>query len=211
MSVQEKNIDKLLEIEETRKLQREIYKEIRIKKGNISYFLLAVAASLIISYCISYSYRTEQYFFKCVEILNEVEIAFLGILFTAYSLFQAMMGNEFCVVMSKTKNNLLYKSNRSFLNLILLYANIIIINIIIIISLNMVSEGMLLFDDVMLCSTVCFICIGGYLLYTFMILKEMERFTINLYRMFNSYNAHKIIIEEKKKDENEKNTKEHHL
>ena len=40
---------------------------------------------------------------------------------------------------------------------------------------------------------MCFNGIGIYYIYTLLITKEIETCTINLYRMFNSYNASSII------------------
>lgn len=196
--IQEKNIDELLENVNSKKLEREAFEEVKVTKKNIALYIIILILSIILAYFFSFDVDTKEKFTIVVEKFMEMEIAFIAIVFGAYALFQAMVSGEFLVLMSKTENNMLKTSNKAFLNLILLYLYAIIANIFLWLILNVMENDYLLFPSKHWNNITCLVGICIYFVYSIIILCELKNFGINLYKMFNAYNAYKIIITDEK-------------
>lgn len=197
--IQEKNIDELLEDVDSRILEKEAFEEVKITHKNWVLYMIILIFSILLAYIFAFDSETKTKFTQVVEKFLEIEIAFIAIIFGAYALFQAMVSDEFLKLMSNTENNMLKNSNKSFLNLILLYLYAIISNIFLWLILINVAEDFLLFPNIIWDNILCFFGIGIYFVYSAIILCELKNFGINLYKMFNTYNAYKIIIVNKKR------------
>lgn len=198
---QKRNINELLENIDARILEIEAFKEIKISRKNYVLYITILILSIIIAYIFAFAFDTKKMFTLVVEKFLEIEIAFIAIIFGAYALFQAMVSGDFLKIMSGTRNNILKISNKSFLNLILLYLYAIIGNILLWLLLMTLAEDFLLFSNIFLDNILCFFGISIYFVYSIIILCELKNFGINLYKMFNIYNAYKIIISSDEKDE----------
>ena len=121
----------------------------------------------------------------------EIVVAFIAVVFGAYALFQAMISDDFLIVLSKVRGQI-KKSNKSFLNLAILYLYAIIINFCLLIGNNWLGKDFLLFPSVFVDNCICFISLSLYFIYNILPILEVKNFAINLYRMFNLYNAYKI-------------------
>ncbi|RHU99406.1 hypothetical protein DXB96_15215 [Clostridium sp. OM07-10AC] len=69
----------------------------------------------------------------------EIDVAFIAVVFGAYALFQAMISDDFLIVLSKVRGQI-KKSNKSFLNLAILYLYAIIISFCLLIGNNWLGK-----------------------------------------------------------------------
>ena len=188
---QNQNIDDLLQKEKSVKLEYGAFEEIKMTNNNRILYVTIIILSIFIGYILAFCVNTQEKFDFAVGKFMEIDIAFIAIIFGAYSLFQAMISDDFLLVLSKVSGQI-KKSNKSFLNLLLLYLYAIIINLILIIGLRCLDDGFLLFSNLSINNCICMVAVSLYFWYNILIIVELKNFAINLYRMFNLYNAYKI-------------------
>ena len=132
-------------------------------------------------------------------------LVLLGVVFGAYSIFQALLGKSVLKYLIEDKKNILKRSNRTFINLIILYVYGIVGNILIKSCLKVIPSGFLLIkDNNFVSNLIALILIGIYSTVMLLLIFETITFAVNLYKMFCMYNtitALEIIDEE---DEEEK-------
>lgn len=199
--IQEKNIDDLLSKEDSVKLEYEAFAEIKPTKKNRILFIVVIALSMLLAFVLAFRVNTQEKFSFIVDKLLEIDMTFIAVIFGAYALFQAMISDDFLGILSKSLGTI-KGSNKSFLNLILLYLYAVIINFVLTVGIECLSEDFLLFPNEDIDSWISFVFIVIYLIFNLLIILEIKNFALNLYRMFNVYNAYKItnIVSEEKED-----------
>ena len=190
--IQNENIDDLLLREDSVKLEFEALSEIKVTKNNWVLYIIVVVLSMLCAYILSFRINTQEKFSFIVEKFMEIDVAFIAVVFGAYALFQAMISDDFLIVLSKVRGQI-KKSNKSFLNLAILYLYAIIISFCLLIGNNWLGKDFLLFPSVFVDNCICFIFLSIYFIYNILLILEVKNFAINLYRMFNVYNAYKIV------------------
>ncbi len=190
--IQNENIDDLLLREDSVKLEFEALSEIKMTKNNWVLYIIVVVLSMLCAYILSFRINTQEKFSFIVEKFMEIDVAFIAVVFGAYALFQAMISDDFLIVLSKVRGQI-KKSNKSFLNLAILYLYAIIISFCLLIGNNWLGKDFLLFPSVFVDNCICFIFLSIYFIYNILLILEVKNFAINLYRMFNVYNAYKIV------------------
>ena len=190
--IQNENIDDLLLREDSVKLEFEALSEIKMTKNNWVLYIIVVVLSMLCAYILSFRINTQEKFSFIVEKFMEIDVAFIAVVFGAYALFQAMISDDFLIVLSKVRGQI-KKSNKSFLNLAILYLYAIIITYCLLIGNNWLGKDFLLFPSVFVDNCICFIFLSIYFIYNILLILEVKNFAINLYRMFNVYNAYKIV------------------
>lgn len=186
--IAEKNITELVDKSRMNKLIKEAVFEIRFTKGNKWQYLISILISSALSWFLIIN-DTVFLFDNINEMFLNLSIAFVAMIFSGYSIFQALLSEKLILELIKVKSNLLKTSNKSFLNLILLYLASILINIIIKTVISGMDKHYMLLNNVKICNILAFVLIFCYLLYHILILLEVMIFTINLYRMFCLHNA----------------------
>lgn len=183
---------------------RESLVEIKPTKKNIVQYLFATIISAVTSYFIIYKSNTVESMRFAVDIINNTALAFVAIIFGTYAIFQALMTDSVVKALLKSEVNLLNISNKSFLNLVLLYVWEIILNVVILIALNIMPVEFCLFSNIHLSSIVATLLCFVYFAYSFLIFYEIKNFTVNLYRMFSVYNVyHSLDVIKEQEDEEE--------
>ena len=121
-------------------------------------------------------------------------LVLLGVVFGAYSIFQALLGKSVLKCLIEDKNNILKQSNRTFLNLTILYICGIVGNIVLKICLKIIPSDFLLIRGSLLTSNIiALILITSYSTFMLLIILETITFAINLYKMFCTYNTTNIL------------------
>ena len=115
---QNQNLDDLLQKEKSFKLEYNAFEEIKMTNNNRILYLIISILSILIGYILTFCVNTQEKFDFAVDKLMEIDIAFIAIIFGAYSLFQAMISDDFLSVLSKVSGQI-KRSNKSFLNLLL--------------------------------------------------------------------------------------------
>lgn len=107
----------------------------------------------------------------------------------AYSIFQALLSKSVIIQLLKSKNNILRESNKSFLNLSIIYTLSIVVGAFIAIIMRVIPEEFLIMNNTELSNVVAVIGLLIYFAYYNIIFLEVIKFVINLFRMFCVYNA----------------------
>lgn len=200
-----KNLSELIDDRKINRIITESIQEIKLCKSSLWQYLISIIISIIISSTISFSTKTISLFLDYVDSINEVILALLGVVFGAYSIFQALLGKSVLKYLIEDKKNILKRSNRTFINLIILYVYGIVGNILIKSCLKVIPSGFLLIkDNNFVSNLIALILIGIYSTVMLLLIFETITFAVNLYKMFCMYNtitALEIIDEE---DEEEK-------
>lgn len=168
-------------------------------KNEIIKFLIAALFSCGFSFFLATSTKTITKFDNILEIINNLEVALLGITFTGFALFQAILSNKLiqtllCQKTNDSKSsNLFVKVNNSFYYLIVLYVIGIFINIVLLLFLKIVDSSWVLFpDNLLLNELICGILLFAYFYFNFFVLLELKYFLFNLFRLFNTSIVSKV-------------------
>ena len=190
----EKNLYELIDERNTNQIIRESIQEIKLCKLSVWQYLSSIIISIVVSLMISFSTKTVSLFLDYVDSINEVILVLLGVVFGAYSIFQALLGKSVLKCLIEDKNNILKQSNRTFLNLTILYICGIVGNIFLKICLKIIPSDFLLIRGSLLTSNIiALILITSYSTFMLLIILETITFAINLYKMFCTYNTTNIL------------------
>ncbi len=190
----EKNLYELIDERNTNQIIRESIQEIKLCKLSVWQYLSSIIISIVVSLMISFSTKTVSLFLDYVDSINEVILVLLGVVFGAYSIFQALLGKSVLKCLIEDKNNILKQSNRTFLNLTILYICGIVGNIVLKICLKIIPSDFLLIRGSLLTSNIiALILITSYSTFMLLIILETITFAINLYKMFCTYNTTNIL------------------
>lgn len=113
--------------------------------------------------------------------------------FGSYAIFQALLNKELIGLLLETDNNLLGDSNKSFLNLIILFVFNIIGNIVLYCIVKSLPENLLINNNVIMSNTIASVLIFIHLYLCFLLILEVIIFATNLYRMFCLHNTIKAL------------------
>lgn len=177
--------------------------EMKFNEKSKAQYIISVGIALPLSYVIAFTGETVPLMSKSIEIINGAALAIIAVIFGTYSIFQALMTDSVMWALLKSENNLLNISNKSFLNLVMLYWTEITFNIVMLISLNVIPNDFCLLESLVVTNFLAFIFIAIYFVYCFLLFYEVRNFAVNLYQMFNVYNVYRgLELLEKKNEEN---------
>lgn len=119
-----KNVGEIVEDGKNKNLIRGIVEEIKFSKKNLWQFLLAGILAIFEALFIGVNEKTVSIFGEVVQDINNISIAFIAMIIGAYSIFQALLSKSVIIQLLKSKNNILRESNKSFLNLSIIYTGV---------------------------------------------------------------------------------------
>lgn len=188
------NVDELLEKESSARLLKLSIKELKYEKSSAWQYITSLIIACTLGMCIGLSEETVLVMKNVAEVFNGVEIAFIAMIIGSYSIFQALLSDDFLMALIDTENNLLKISNKSFFNLVILYLFGILTNVILLVFFSIINEHWVLFEGkYWLNNSIAVLLCMVYLFYNTMIILEVKNFATNLYRMFNASNSQRII------------------
>lgn len=130
------------------------------------------------------------------SMMLDIAIAVFGIVFTGYTLFQAVLNREIIsIFMEDIKENTKKKENKSalhetnwnFVQLMLQFAVMMFINILLQISLSILPDDFQIFGSRILNIAIAFVLLFAYFYQAFVILWRLIGFLHNIYEIFNAY------------------------
>lgn len=200
-----KNIEELAKSNNLKGLVKDTLSEIRFTRKSIRQYIYSFIIAMAITGAIMYDANVISMMSFAIDLINDVVVAFIAIIFGTYAVFQALMTDSVTWALLKSDVNLLNISNKSFLHLVLLYVFDIAVNLLLLIVLKMLPDGFCLFSNDRANNLIAFFLCFLYFGYNSLIIYEMKNFAINLYRMFSVYNIYHSmdIIEKKEKQEGE--------
>ena len=194
--MQDKDIESICELID-RRTKKQILKEARneliFSKASRCQYAISFAIAVVLGILIGESLNTIAIMNSVIEWVSNTLIAFISIIFGSYAIFQALLNKEVVAELLKAKGNLLKESNRTFLNLTILYAVYIIFNFILMVILKVIPENFCLLPNLRVTNSIADIVITIYLFGCIMLLSEIINFAINFYRMFCVHNSLKAL------------------
>lgn len=203
----EKKIENIRDLTDKRskeEILKEASAEIKLTSKSKKQYFICIGSSVVLSLAVSFSTETVEIMRGIVDSANGILLAFIAMIFGSYSIFQALMSKDLVVLLINTENNLLKVSNKTFLNLTILYTVGIFVNFILQIILQVLPDDFLLIQNTLVCNALAFLCVVIYLSIHLLLISEVINFAINLYRMFSVYNtlnALETINEESSEEE----------
>lgn len=194
--MQENILNNIIELTDKRsknQIIKDSCKEIRLTKKSLWQYVLSITVAISLATAIGISRDTVNLYISVTEMINNIMVAFVAMIFGSYSIFQALLCKEIVLELVQSKNNLLKESNKTFLNLIVLYIGDITMNIIIITSLKILHPDFLLFGDLTISNILAILLMFIHLFFSLLLILEVINFAINLYRMFCIYNTLKAL------------------
>ena len=176
--------------------------ELKFSKNTLIQNIGCIVVSCMLSFFAAFRSNTVIVSKNSFEMFLTIDLAFIAMILGSYAVFQALMRDEIILQLIKDKNNILKKSNRTFVNLSIIYIVIILVTAILIIITNMICEDMILFNCIF-SDICCFVMLSIYYSFNSILIFENINFVINLYRMFNVYNSYRAL-EMLEKDKNYK-------
>lgn len=171
----------------------ESIQEIRYNSKSKIQYMLSIGLGVILGFAMANTKETVGLMININEKSLNITLAFIGIILGSYSLFQALLNKDIVLLLIEEKNDLLIDSNKTFMNLAVLYISGILFDFILGIVLNMIPSYFLILDNLVLSNILAGIGISFYLWYHIMLFLENINFVLNLYRMFGVYNTLKAL------------------
>jgi len=197
-----KNIQEINDKRSKQQILAECINELAVDKKSLWHLILSIALSVVASFLVAFFSNTVAVTKEIVSVLLDVALAFFAVILGAYSVFQALMRDEIIKELIKTSNNILKESNRTFLNLSILYVMDIFVTVILYFVTNICPEDFYLWN-ILLSNVLFMVFFLVYLTFNFMLILENVNFVINLYRMFNVYNIYRALDVLDKDNQNE--------
>ena len=151
--------------------------------------------SMFIAYIISIRTCTVSISKEIVGDLNAVVLAIFAIVFTGYTLFQALADESVLMRMTSCEKNektYLQISNDYFLNVMLLNIVAILCNVIALLFLKIIPKDFILFSVNNVNEIISCILLTAYLFYQLKVIIEIKSFIFNIYQFFNISAGSKI-------------------
>lgn len=183
------NIAKLIDKRNINTIIIESISELQINRKSIWQYAVSFVIGSIVAYMVAFNYGTVQVMTKVSELLFNTSIVIIGVILTAYSIFQALMQKELILTLIQSENNLLEISNKSFLNLIILYVMNAVTSLTLMIILSAIGKEFSVFDKMIINNILSARIIFIYIVFNLLLLLELIVFATNLYRMFCVYNS----------------------
>ncbi len=126
----------------------------------------------------------------------DIAIAVFGIVFTGYTLFQAVLNREIISIFikdirkntkRKDNKNVLHETNWNFIQLMLQFAVMMFVNLLLRISLSIIPDDFQIFRLQTLNIAIAFVLLFLYFYQAFVILWRLIGFLHNIYEIFNAY------------------------
>lgn len=175
------------------KIIKDAFNEIKLTKKSIVQYCISIISGIVIGFAISFFSNTVDLMRNTVQDANNILLTLIAMIFGSYSIFQALMSRDLVALLIRTSGDLLKESNKTFVQLIILYVIGIISNFILIIFLRILPDDYLLLENIIACNIIAGIGIMIYIFYHMLLFLEVINFAINLYRMFCVYNTLKAL------------------
>lgn len=184
-----KNLTELKDTRNKKDILADSLKELQISVWKV---LLCIVLSGFLSVYIAFFSNTVEVTRNIITVFQDIALALFAAILGAYAIFQALMRDEIIKELIQTQNNILKDSNRTFVNLSIMYIIDIFISLIISIVANACPASFCICN--ILISNILYAVLASlYGIFNFLLILENINFVINLYRMFNVYNIYRVL------------------
>ena len=193
-NINEKNVQRLLEKKSSKIMLLQAFSLIKPeKKEYISAIIIGILCG-IPALIIGISADTIPILTKIFEMITGVMLTLLGMVFTGYAFFQALVSQELLVWLindGDENRSKLDENNEYFIKLMMLQGISVFIGLFLGIVFIAVPSDWSLFGNVL---------VWIYFVFNFLILWELKSFIFNVFQLFNAHAVAKILSTLNKKD-----------
>lgn len=167
----------------------------KFDRGNIISRIIIILISICFSVRIS-TIETVIVMRDISSVMIDVAIAVFGIIFTGYTLFQAVLNKELILLFmqdikkdakKKESKSTLHITNWNFVQLMFQFAIMIFVNLLLKISLTIIPDDFRVFSLEILNVMLAGILLFAYFYQAMVILWRLISFLYNIYQLFNTY------------------------
>jgi hypothetical protein len=199
-SIRTENISALIDKRKRNTIIKEAIEEIKIVRNTIAQTICCILIASILSVLLVYNNSVVEVSRTLFSTVLDMDVAFFAVILGSYAVFQALMNDDILKHLLSVESNILKESNKTFLNLSILY----IVDAFISFIAKMLSE--IFTNDAYIYSAVVSniiytVFLIPYITFFLMLVLENINFVINLYRMFNVYTLYRSL--DMLEDENE--------
>lgn len=180
-------------------LFKKSFEAFRWKKDKVKRNIVLIGICMIPACSIGISPETKNLFHNSLGDIIGVFLAILGIIFTGYALFQAIINDELLVKLleiesdNNKQQSKLQETNESFAMLMMQNLMIIVASILLRTTISGVDDAFILFKSLYLSNVLAVILILGYYFVIAIIFCEMKSFIFNVYQLFNLSSTTRIL------------------
>lgn len=202
-NINEKNVQRLLEKKSSKIMLLQAFSLIKPeKKEYISAIIIGMLCG-IPALIIGISTDTIPILTKVFEMITGVMLTLLGVVFTGYAFFQALVSQELLVWLineGDENRSKLEENNEYFIKLMMLQGISVFIGLFLGIIFIAIPSDWSLFGSVMVNNSIACVLVWIYLVFNFLVLWELKSFIFNVFQLFNAHAVAKILSTLNKKD-----------
>lgn len=201
------SIEELLKQKTSESLLIESFGIYKLKKSNLFKCLVFGFFCAVLAYVIGISNDTINIFASIVDIVLSIVLALLGIAFTGYTFFQALINGKLIELLISGRNQETNKSNfteinESFIELMMLYIFITVISFFLKVYCTSIDSGLWLTPNLTINNILAMLGIFVYLYLSVMAIWHIKSFVYNIFQLFNMRAVREYL--DLKKEENER-------
>ncbi len=168
------------------------------KRNNLLKCICFFMASALCAFIIGFSLSTVAAMKSVIETFITVYIGLLGVTFTGYAFFQALITGKLIEILvdtpnEKKKENKFSEMNESFVELMLLYISFLMLNIILKILLSSVDDTFKMFNDVTVNNVWATMGICIYIYCSLIAVWHVKSYVYNIFQVFNLHAIREYI------------------
>ena len=168
------------------------------KRNNLLKCICFFMASALCAFIIGFSLSTVAAMKSVIETFITVYIGLLGVTFTGYAFFQALITGKLIEILvdtpnEKKKENKFSEMNESFVELMLLYISFLMLNIILKILLSSVDDTFKMFNEVTVNNVWATMGICIYIYCSLIAVWHVKSYVYNIFQVFNLHAIREYI------------------
>lgn len=208
-NIKEEAIDNVLKTSNSEKLFIKAFSAYQISRKNCIEKIVIFMICSVISVMFGFSSDTVPLITNSVSILLNVLLAFFGIIFTGYAIFQALLNNRLIISLFEhtvTEKNItkskLQEINENFVHLMMLFIFGILINMVLCFVMPVIPVDYCLLGSLILCNIIASVVMNILLYAMGVIIWRMVSFIGNIFHLFNAYSVAKLmdVLQEDERD-----------
>ena len=179
------------------------------QKNNLLHVIIFVIIELKFARMLAKRIDTIGLMENVLQVLFGCMLALLGIVFTGYVFFQALINDKLLVTLVEAGDNKLYESDIYFVNVMNLHMGCVFLDLLLVVGMIVLPENWTLFAENILNECLATAGIVFLLYVNIETIWEMKSFIFNIFQIFNLHAFSRVckIIKDGKDSENERDYK----
>lgn len=184
------SIKEILEQKTSERLLLESFRIYKLKRKNFLKCLVFGFFCAMLAYAIGFSNNSINIFSNVIDTILSIVLALLGIAFTGYTFFQALINGKLIELLISGKNEETNKNNfteinESFVELMMLYIFIVVTSFFLKVFCDGIDNGLWLTKNININNTLAMCGVFFYLYISVIAIWHIKSFVYNIFQLFN--------------------------